>query len=73
MAELTPYFASTRLIFWTNSTAQQIANAIADSDNVLLETVEREFDYRALDSAYITPKFIALVRATLAAHVAPGH
>jgi hypothetical protein len=38
---------------------------------VILETVEREFDYRATDAAYITPKFIALVRATLAKHPLP--
>jgi hypothetical protein len=35
---------------------------------VILETVEREFDYRATDVAYISPGFIALVRKSLASH-----
>jgi hypothetical protein len=73
MFELTPYFHSISLQEWVNNPPQQIADAIAASRNVILETVEREFDYRATDAAYITPKFIALVRATLARHPLAGH
>jgi hypothetical protein len=68
MFELTPYFHSITLLEWTQDTPAQIANAIAGARNVILETVEREFDYRATDAAYIKPSFIALVRSTLARH-----
>jgi hypothetical protein len=56
------------LLYWANNSAQQIADGIASVRNVILETVEREFDYRATNVGYITPGFIALVRATLAHH-----
>ena len=66
--QLQPYFASVTRLYWVNNTPAQIADGIASARNVVLETVEREFDYRATDGAYITPGFIALVRATLARH-----
>jgi len=66
--QLGPYFASVRLLEWVTNTPQQIADGIAGARNVILQTVEREFDYRASDPAYITPRFIAFVRATLAKH-----
>lgn len=72
MFELQPYFRSIGLLEWVTNTPQQIADAIAGARNVILETVEREFDYRATDAAYITPSFIALVRATLAKHPITG-
>jgi SGNH hydrolase-like domain, acetyltransferase AlgX len=68
MSEVAPYFASINLLEWAEQSPQQIADGIAASRNVVLETVEREFDWRASDVAYITPRFIALVRATLAKH-----
>jgi alginate O-acetyltransferase complex protein AlgJ len=68
LGDLTPYFASLNLLYWVNNTPQEIANGIASARNVVLETVEREFDYRASDNVYITPGFIAYVRKTLAAH-----
>lgn len=68
MSQVSPYFASIGLLYWVNNSPQQIADGIAGSRNVVLETVEREFDYRTTDGAYITPSFIALVRRTLAAH-----
>jgi hypothetical protein len=68
IGELSPYFRSINLLEWAVNGAHQIADGIAAARNVLLETVEREFDWRASDVAYITPRFIALVRATLAKH-----
>jgi alginate O-acetyltransferase complex protein AlgJ len=69
MPEIAPYFGALKpLEYWVENTPQQIATAIASSRDVVLETVEREFDFRATDGAYITPAFIALVRRTLAAH-----
>jgi alginate O-acetyltransferase complex protein AlgJ len=65
--ELAPYFASLRRLYWVNNTTQQLVDGITSSRNVVLETVEREFDYRASDVAYITPAFIARVRKALAA------
>jgi hypothetical protein len=69
LPETQPYFASPiQHLQWVTNTPQQIADGIAASRNVLLETVEREFDYRTISVAYITPTFIAMVRKTLAAH-----
>jgi alginate O-acetyltransferase complex protein AlgJ len=62
------YIRQITVLNWNNNSAEQIAQAIAASPDVILETVEREFDYRASPAGYITPKFIALVRMTLAAH-----
>jgi hypothetical protein len=71
LGDLTPYFASLNLLLWVNDTPATIVNGIASSRTVVLQTVEREFDYRASNMAYITPGFIALVRKTLAAHPLP--
>jgi hypothetical protein len=68
IAELQPYFASITRLYWVNNTPEQIADGIAASRNVILETVEREFDYRATDGAYLNAGFFALVRAALARH-----
>jgi alginate O-acetyltransferase complex protein AlgJ len=62
------YIKQIDVLNWNDSSAEQIAQAIATSPDVILETVEREFDYRASAAGYVTPKFIALVRTTLAAH-----
>jgi alginate O-acetyltransferase complex protein AlgJ len=65
---LRDYIKQIDVLNWNDSSAEQIAQEIATSPDVILETVEREFDYRASAAGYITPKFIALVRTTLAAH-----
>jgi hypothetical protein len=65
---LREYIPQINVLNWNNNTAAQEAQAIAASPDVILETVEREFDYRASTAGYITPAFIALVRTTLAAH-----
>ncbi len=65
---LRDYIRRITVLNWNESTPEQEAQAIAASPDVILETVEREFDYRASTAGYITPQFVALVRATLAAH-----
>lgn len=67
MAEIRPYFASLQRLSWDNSTPGQIARAIAGARTVVLETVEREFDYRASADGMITPALIATIRSALAA------
>lgn len=69
LPELRPYFSSPiDFLQWVENRPQEIADGIASARNVILDTVEREFDYRATGSAFITPSLIALVRATLARH-----
>ncbi len=65
---LSPYFGSLKLTLWYGNSLQQIADNIAGARDVVLEVVEREFDYHASDAGVVTPQFIQLVRATLAAH-----
>jgi alginate O-acetyltransferase complex protein AlgJ len=65
---LRDYISQIDVLNWNNNPLPEIAQAIAASRDVILETVEREFDYRACSAGYITPAFIALVRRTLAAH-----
>lgn len=70
---LRDYIRQIDVLNWNDNTAEQIAQAIAASPDVILETVEREFDYRASTAGYITPAFIALVSRALAAHPLRGH
>ncbi len=69
---LRDYIDQIDVLNWNNNSLQEIARAIAASPDVILETVEREFDYRASGAGYVTPAFIALVRRTLAAHPPTG-
>jgi hypothetical protein len=68
IGQLKPYFASLSMLPYTIPVWQQLPQTLISAKTVVIETVEREFDYRATDSAYITPAFIAQVRAALAAH-----
>jgi alginate O-acetyltransferase complex protein AlgJ len=69
ISQVQPFFRQKiGFLEWEENPETQIADEIADSRDVILETVEREFDYRASNGVYITPTFIALVKRTLAAH-----
>jgi len=70
-AQVHPYFSSISLIEWTESTLKQQIDGIVGARNVVLETVEREVDFRASNMGYANPPFIALVRSALAAHPLP--
>jgi alginate O-acetyltransferase complex protein AlgJ len=66
--EMTPYFQHLTSLNWNGSTPQQQAKAIAAAHDVILQTVEREFDYRATGFGFASPAFVKLVQRTLAAH-----
>jgi hypothetical protein len=70
MAFLPKYIPHITVLNWNNNSAAQIAQGIATSRDVILETVEREFDYRASAAGYITPAFIDRVRSIVTAHPA---
>jgi hypothetical protein len=70
--EIQPYFASPiDQLEWVTNTTQQLVNGIVDAHTVILETIEREFDFRATNGAYVTPQFISTVRRALAERPAP--
>jgi hypothetical protein len=70
--ELQPYFASPiDQLQWVTNSPQQLVHGIVDARTVILETVEREFDFRATNGAYVTPQFISLVRRALANRSTP--
>jgi hypothetical protein len=71
-SQLVPYLSSLRLLYWDDDTARQIADGIANSRDVILETVEREFDFRASNAAFITPRFISMVRSVLRSAPVPA-
>ena len=66
--EMTPYFEQLTELNWNEASPDQQVAAIVGSQDVILETVEREFDYRATTSGFVSPAFVALVKRTLAAH-----
>ncbi|MGH2915959.1 MAG: alginate O-acetyltransferase AlgX-related protein [Solirubrobacteraceae bacterium] len=66
--EMAPFFARLRSLNFNEANAAAQAKAIAAAHDVVLETVEREFDYRATSVGFVAPAFVALVRRTLAAH-----
>jgi hypothetical protein len=68
LGQISPYFAHLRLLLWYNNTIQQIVDSIVAAHTVILETVERDFDYKATNGAFITPAFNAQVRRALASH-----
>jgi alginate O-acetyltransferase complex protein AlgJ len=62
---LRPYFANLSQLYWVTDTTQQLIQGLAAAHTVILETVEREFDYRASNQGYVTPDFLKLVRSAL--------
>lgn len=57
--QLMPYFENLQVLSWVNTPMPQIARQIRHADTVVLETVEREFTYRA---AELVPPLRALLR-----------
>jgi alginate O-acetyltransferase complex protein AlgJ len=49
--QLTPYFDDLQVLSWVNTPLPRLADEIRQADTVVLETVEREFTYRALELA----------------------
>ncbi len=71
LPQVSPYFGRLKFIYWFGSSTRQLLNAVAGARNVVLEVVEREFDYHASNPGIITPRFIALMREALAKHPLP--
>jgi hypothetical protein len=46
--QLAPYFKDLHVLSWVNTPPAQMAEEIERADTVILETVEREFTYRAV-------------------------
>ena len=51
---------------WYNSSPAAIIEAVRRADTVVLETVEREVNYKASDLGVVTPAFLARLRRALA-------
>lgn len=49
LPQLTPYFEDLLVLSWVNTPAAKVADEIERADTVILETVEREFTYRAAE------------------------
>lgn len=62
---LRPYFSELREIEWFDNTPRSIAREIAAADTVILESVEREFDFRASDQGYLANGFFHLLQRDL--------
>lgn len=71
MPEMTPYFQHLAALNFNNATADQQVAAIVAAHNVVLETVEREFDYRATADGFVSPAFVQKVKQALADHRLP--
>lgn len=68
VSEMSPYFQHLTELNWNEATPAQQVSGIIGSQDVILETVEREFDYRATTSGFVSPAFVAFVKKALAAH-----
>ncbi|HET9103442.1 MAG TPA: hypothetical protein VFN55_08815 [Solirubrobacteraceae bacterium] len=62
---LEPYFRHLTYVNWNTTTPRRQAAAIRAAREVVLESVEREFDYRATPDGFASPAFVALVARTL--------
>jgi alginate O-acetyltransferase complex protein AlgJ len=62
---LTPYFRSLTLLQWYNTPPAAIIAAIKAADTVVLETVEREVNYRASDLGLLTQAFFGQLQRAL--------
>jgi hypothetical protein len=63
---LRPYFQDLDPYLWVGSTAPERIRRIAAARTVVLESVEREMDWRASDQGYVTPAFLAQLKQGLA-------
>ena len=62
---LRPYFANLDPYLWVGSTAEERIARIKAADTVVLESVEREMDWRASDQGYLTPPFLSALKQRL--------
>jgi alginate O-acetyltransferase complex protein AlgJ len=60
------YARTLSLVEWYNTPPAAIIAAVGDADTVVLETVEREVNYRASDLGLVTPAFLADLERALA-------
>jgi hypothetical protein len=60
------YARRVALVEWYNTPPATIIAAVRDADTVVLETVEREVNYRASDLGLVTPAFLADLERALA-------
>ena len=65
LPQLAPYFANLYSVNWSQITPAGVATEVGRSDTVILETVEREFDYRASDPGEAGPQLLAALRRVL--------
>ena len=63
---LVSYLADPAVVEWYNSSPAALIAAIRGADTVVLQTVEREVNYRASDLGLLTPSFFAQLRRALA-------
>jgi alginate O-acetyltransferase complex protein AlgJ len=69
--QMQPYFPHLTALNWNTVNRQQEAAAIIANRNVILETVERELDYRATSFGFVSPSFVAYIQKALAGHKLP--
>ena len=62
---LVSYLRDPVLLEWYNSSPDALIDAIRGADTIVLETVEREINYRASDLGLLTPSFFAQLRRAL--------
>lgn len=66
--QLEAYFTNLTSVNWNESTLAQQAAAIIAAHDVILETVEREFDYRTSSVGFVSPGAVAAIASLIAAH-----
>ena len=69
---LVNYLADPVVVQWYNSSPEAIIAAIRGADTVVLQTVEREVNYRASDLGLLTPSFFAQLRRALPRQAEPA-
>jgi alginate O-acetyltransferase complex protein AlgJ len=68
LPQMQHYFSHLSYINWNDSTPAKEAQAIFTARYVILETVEREFDYRASTVGFVSPKIVSYLSRELASH-----
>jgi hypothetical protein len=62
---LRPYFEKLDAYLWVGSNPAEMMNRIAAARTVVLESVEREMNWRASDAGYVTPAFLTALEQRL--------
>jgi alginate O-acetyltransferase complex protein AlgJ len=60
-----PYAEHLRIETWPETPPEELIAAMREADTVILESVERELDYRASDAGIVTPAFLDAVARAL--------